>query len=321
MRTFIDLFCGCGGLTEGFKRAGWTPLCGVDVSYRAAQSYLANHGATAEAIIGSISDPLIRKQIVHTYANRVRAVVGGPPCQGYSAANFTKSEDDVRRQLPLVFFEVACDLAPDYIVMEEVPAAKSHAPIWIAALNARGYNARWAVLKAEHYGVPQLRRLMVLVAAKDTLAPPMSLTQLFPPAPTRNVPVAAGEALAGLPRDGRVLTGVMLDKVRERAGMSRDDVRRTGYRPGNAYCVMDMTRPAPTITTFFMHPNAGAFAVRSGEEYQCLTARDGAALQSFGAEYIFCGSKTDVQRQIGNAVPPLLAEAVARSLLTEMSSP
>jgi DNA (cytosine-5)-methyltransferase 1 len=127
MRLFIDLFCGAGGLTEGFKRAGWMPLCGVDVNYSAVQSYLANHGWSAECIIGSIEDPHIREQIVHTYKGRLQAVVGGPPCQGFSDANHNRSEDDERRSLPDRFIELAAELSPEWIVMEEVPAARGHA--------------------------------------------------------------------------------------------------------------------------------------------------------------------------------------------------
>jgi site-specific DNA-cytosine methylase len=88
------MFYGAGRLTEGFKRVGWMPLCEVDVSYTAVQSYLANHGWRAEGIIGSIEDPQIRQQIVHTYTGQVDAVVGCPSCQGFSDANHNRSEDD-----------------------------------------------------------------------------------------------------------------------------------------------------------------------------------------------------------------------------------
>jgi DNA (cytosine-5)-methyltransferase 1 len=113
MWPFIDLFCGAGGLTEGFKRAGLMPLCGVDVSYSAVQSYLANHGWSAEGIIGSIEDQQIRQHIVHTDSGRVDVVVGGPPCQGFSDAIHIKSEDDSQRSLPSRFIDIAAELSPE----------------------------------------------------------------------------------------------------------------------------------------------------------------------------------------------------------------
>lgn len=309
--AFIDLFCGCGGLTEGFKRAGWVPLCGVDNSRAAVQSYLANHGATAEGIIGSITDPAIRQQIMDTYRGRVTAVVGGPPCQGFSVANVKKTEDDDRRLMPLRFIELASELRPECIVMEEVPAAKKHAQEWVEALRERGYAASWAVLKAEEYGVPQKRRRLVIVARLgDT--PPAN----FPPASTHEVPVTAGEALRFRAR-GEEISGVLLRKVLEREGMTRQEVRRLGYRPAYSYCLMDMGQPAPTITTFFTRPNAGQFCVKTEGAYRRLSVDDGLLLQSFGGAYIICGnSKGEMERQVGNSVPPRLAEAVGRGLLS-----
>ena len=117
-------------------------MCGVDVNYSAVQSYLAIHGWSAEGIIGSIEDPHIREQIVHTYKGRLQAVVGGPPCQGFSDANHNKSEDDDRRSWPARFIEIAWELEPEWIVMEEVPAAREHAAGWVAMLRERGYAAK-----------------------------------------------------------------------------------------------------------------------------------------------------------------------------------
>jgi DNA-cytosine methyltransferase len=311
MRPFIDLFCGAGGLTEGFKRAGWMPLCGVDVSYSAVQSYLANHGWSAEGIIGSIEDPQIRQQIVHTYTGRVDAVVGGPPCQGFSDANHNRSEDDSRRSLPSRFIELAADLEPEWIVMEEVPAARGLAARWVAMLRDRGYAAKWAVLSAEKYGVPQRRQRLVMVARKGD-EPPAN----FPPTPTHDVPVSAGEALMSCDAsEGSEITGLILEKVMMRAAMTKEQVKAMGYRPRNAYCVMDMGEPAWTLTSCFTNPSGGRFVVgEGGDRYRCLSIKEGAALQSFGPGYHFCGSKTEAKRMIGNAVPPKLAEAVAGGL-------
>jgi len=113
MRSFIDLLCGAGGLTKVLKRASWVPLCEVDVNYSAVQSYLANHGWSADGIIGSIEDPHIKEQVLHTYKERLQAVVGGPPCQGFSDANHTRSEDDERRSLPARSIELAAELEPE----------------------------------------------------------------------------------------------------------------------------------------------------------------------------------------------------------------
>ena len=81
MRVFIDLFCGAGGLTKGFKRTGWPPLCGVDHDNNSAMSYLANHGDTTKCVVGSIEDDQIKDKLLESYGGRLTAVVGGPPCQ------------------------------------------------------------------------------------------------------------------------------------------------------------------------------------------------------------------------------------------------
>jgi DNA (cytosine-5)-methyltransferase 1 len=240
----------------------------------------------------------------------VDAVVGGPPCQGFSDANHNRSEDDSRRSLPSRFIELAADLEPEWIVMEEVPAARGLAARWVAMLRDRGYAAKWAVLSAEKYGVPQRRQRLVMVARKGD-EPPAN----FPPTPTHDVPVSAGEALMSCDAsEGSEITGLILEKVMMRAAMTKEQVKAMGYRPRNAYCVMDMGEPAWTLTSCFTNPSGGRFVVGEANIYRCLSIREGAALQSFGPNYHFCGSSTEVKRMVGNAVPPKLAEAVARGL-------
>ena len=103
----------------------------------------------------------------------------------------------------------------------------------------------------------------------------------------------------------------MLEKVRMRAGMTKEQVGAMGYRPRNAYCVMNMAEPAWTLTSYFTNPSGGRYVVgEGGDHYRCLSIKEGAALQSFDAAYHFCGSQTEVKKMVGNAVPPKLAEAV-----------
>jgi site-specific DNA-cytosine methylase len=125
-----------------------------------------------------------------------------------------------------------------------------------------------------------------------------------------------GEALRGCDASkGRTITGAMLEKVRLRAIILKKHVGAMGYRPRNAYCVMDMSDPAWPSTSCFTNPSGGRFVVgEGGDYYRCLSIREGAALQSFGPAYHFCGSSTEVKMMVGNAVPPKLAEAVARGL-------
>ena len=118
----------------------------------------------------------------------------------------------------------------------------------MALLRDRGYAAKWDVLSAEKYGASQWRQRLVMIARKGT----HFFTLVFPLTPTHDVPVSAGEALRGCDAsEGRVITGQMLEKVRMRAGMTKEQFGAMNYRPRNAYCVMDMREPAWTLTSCF----------------------------------------------------------------------
>ncbi len=163
--------------------------------------------------------------------------------------------------------------------------------------------------------MPQRRHRLVMVARKGEEPPPS-----FPPAPTHAIHVSAGgEALRGC-EEGRVITGTILEKVRMRAGMTREQVGAMGYRPRNAYCVMDMSEPAWTLTSSFTNASGGRYVVEgeSGDCYICLSIKEGAALQSFNGAYNFRGTKSAARMMVANAVPPRLAEAVAGGLTPPM---
>jgi site-specific DNA-cytosine methylase len=129
----------------------------------------------------------------------------------------------------------------------------------VTMLRDRGYAEKWVVLSAEKYGVPQRRQRLVMVARKGDELP------VFPPVPTHDVPASAGEALRGCDaNESRVITGAMLEKVRMRAGMTKEQVGAMGYRPRNAYCVMNMSEPAWTSTSCFTYPSGGRFVVGEG---------------------------------------------------------
>jgi site-specific DNA-cytosine methylase len=164
-------------------------------------------------------------------------------------------------------------------------------------------------------GCPNGAKGRVLVAHKGE-KPPAN----FPSAPTHAIPVSAGESLRGCDgREGRAISGAMLEKVRMRVAMTREQVGAMGCRPRNDYCVMDLTELAWTLTSCFTNPSGGRYIVKGESEggYRCLSINEGdrAALQSFYVGYHFCGTKMEAKRMVGNAVPPKLAEAITWGLI------
>ena len=129
----LDLFCGMGGLSAGFREAGYAPLAGVDSDARLAEAYGKNFPG-AEVFVGDVTDRRLRDTLVERYGvggsmlgqgegqgerRRLAAVVGGPPCVGLSAANRNRSVDNPVNRLPFEFVELAAALGPDAIVMEQ----------------------------------------------------------------------------------------------------------------------------------------------------------------------------------------------------------
>lgn len=331
MRT-IDLFAGAGGLSLGFELAGrgFYPEYAVESDEAAARTFKENFGCP-------VSDEDIRKP--HVYPN-ADIVIGGPPCQGFSPLG--RDRDDESRaelnQLWEEFFGVVKTVGPQAFVIENVPQFRSSEQfdrllrrMRLSSI-MRDYQFEHGILNAADYGVPQARRRFFFVAVKGTT--PLA----WPPPPTNGseteVPhKTVRDAIGDLPPEPtdsdmhwkRNPWPISLERYRAiPPGGNRFDLaenrpdllppcwrkKKTGTTDVMGRLWWD--RPSCTIRTEFYKPEKGRYL--HPVEHRAITFREAARLQSFPDDFRFVGSKPQIAKQIGNAVPPLLGSAIANYL-------
>lgn len=332
--TFIDLFSGCGGLSHGLEMAGHRCLLGVDANKEAISSFAANHHEAA-VYLGDIKLLKEKKLKELLRGQKVDMVVGGPPCQGFSTVGRGEANDD-RNQLFKEFVRIVKVTQPKVILFENVTGlvAKKNQHILkqiFTYFEKLGYNMDARVLSAEEFGVPEKRRRTIIMGVKDGEC-------IFPMAThgtrAKSKAVTVKEAFKNLKaKDGKVynhnvkMAEVKKTEDRERLklippgrgiryqedekeflpkklwfGVDWKTLRENRFRQTRLQR-LPLNEPSPTILTArtsYYHP----------VEPRYLTPREAAACQSFPNDFIFHGSQTAVFRQIGNAVPPLLARAL-----------
>ncbi len=342
----IDLFCGCGGMTLGFAGNAFCnafeSVFALDNDPAAIQSHRANFGP--HAVCGDI-EACARGE--DGGVPKAHVVIGGPPCQGFSLLN-KQRKGDARRALWRPYLDIVARSEASAFVIENVPGLLKSAEC--AAVRARadelGFETRAAVLNAADYGTPQTRkRAFILGWKKGPGAAPV-----FPPAreyaaPGDDAPLpgrrTVRQAVGDLPppqgRDireapppldlhfGRNPTAKSLERYKAvPPGGNRFDLQRN--RPDiTPACWIRKTsggtdlfgrlwwdRPSVTIRTEFFKPEKGRYL--HPEQHRPITHREAARLMGFPDDFQFRGSKTETARQIGNAVPPHLAAAVAREV-------
>ncbi len=354
----IDLFCGAGGLTEGFVHiaGGFTSVWANDFNEAATNTFNANFGE--HCVYGDIVDILADPK---TTIPRADVVIGGPPCQGFSLLNKNRA-NDLRKHLWQPYMEVVERSGADVFVMENVPQIIGSPEYDAIAAHAEQHGFRIAkkVLHAADFGVPQLRKRAFIIGSR--FADP---ARVFPPQRThiplieslkRNgngfLPLDFGDdelptwrtvkdAIGDLsePKGTEVRadeepplnlqfgrTPTLLSQKRYRAipeqGMNRFDLQRLAPELTPA-CWIRKTkggtdlfgrlwwdRPSFTIRTEFFKPEKGRYL--HPEQDRPITHREAARLQTFPDTFVFTGSKIEIAKQIGNAVPPRLAAQVAR---------
>lgn len=170
--TAIDLFCGAGGLSEGFRQAGFRVLAGQDIDETAGATFsYTHHGAK---FIGGPIQRIQAHDILRTTGlkrGEVDAIIGGPPCQGYSVYNHQRGESDPRAGLFREYLRIVNGLRPRWLVMENVTGITSIAggrivDEIVSGLQSLGYRVDFRVLKAEQFGVPQERRRIFFIATR-----------------------------------------------------------------------------------------------------------------------------------------------------------
>lgn len=345
----IDLFAGVGGLSLGFEKKGFDVVLANEYDASIAASYIANHKNT-KMIVGDITS-LDLEDTFGKLAGTIDVVIGGPPCQGFSQKGQRKTIHDERNFLFKYYVSVVELVNPKYFVMENVPnlltAEGGYFRHEIEELfNKLGYSLEYGVLNASDYGVPQNRRRAIIIGKLDGDAPKL-------PVPKRNK-VTIWDAISDLAYlesgEGSEEQEYKYPADSDYEKMLRKDssklfnhiatkhsplaLERLALIPPNAgrevlpkehltksiysgtWTRMKKDEISVTITTRFDTPSSGKFTHPFLN--RAITVREAARIQSFPDDFHFVGNKGSQMKQVGNAVPPLLAAAIAEVIMNDI---
>lgn len=345
----IDLFAGVGGLSLGFEKTGFDVVLANEYDESIAASYKENHKKT-EMIVGDITS-LDLKQIFGKYVGKIDVIVGGPPCQGFSQKGQRKTIHDKRNFLFKYYVKVVDLVKPKYFVMENVPnllsAENGYFKKEIEELfNSMGYSLKSGVLNASDYGVPQNRRRAVIIGKKDGEAPNLPISQnrvvtiwdaisdlaylnsgegkeeqeyRFEPQSDYQVALRGKNTVLynHVATNHSKIALERLSMIPENAGrevLPREHLTKSIY--SGTWTRMRKDEISVTITTRFDTPSSGKFTHPFLD--RAITVREAARIQSFPDDFRFVGNKGSQMKQVGNAVPPLLAAAIAKEILKDI---
>lgn len=337
----IDLFAGVGGLSYGFKMEDFEIVFAVEHDKDIANTYKLNHQDTD--IYADDIEKLNIKELSSNYKN-IDVIIGGPPCQGFSQKGKRLSINDERNFMFKYFIDFVKYFKPKYFLLENVPnITTTHNGFFkdeiIIAFNQLGYSVDVDILLASDFGVPQNRKRAFFLGK-------LGNEKIYLPK-TNNKKTTVGQAIYDLPiiKSGEGEKFYSYDKkpTNQYQELMRQNSKGIFNHQATKHSDLALKRLslipkgkgkemlpkelltksiysgtwsrlledgfAPTITTRFDTPSSGMFTHPYLD--RCLTVREGARLQSFPDSFIFYGSKSSQLKQVGNAVPPLLAREIA----------
>jgi len=345
----IDLFSGAGGFSLGLSNAGFQVIGAFDNWGVAARTHAANFGHPVHVCDLSQTSGSELLDMIGVPSDSVDLVVGGPPCQGFSVQRIG-SDHDARNNLVQEYGRLISEIGPRLFLMENVPGllgkrGKKLVEDFVTLLAEAGYETTWTIINAADYGVAQLRKRVVFAGWKIG----MPSFEFPPPSFNSTSFRTVADALNGLPSPPIDLSPHPDDPLHRRTKLSSlnqrrieiippgggmqdlpDDLKVDCHKVGAAkighryvYGRLALDKPSATITARFDSFTRGKFGHPA--EARNITLREGARLQSFPDNFRFLGTQEEIAAQIGNAVPPLVAEAFARAaiecLCTKLQSP
>ncbi len=331
MKEFIDLFCGAGGLSLGLEAAGLTCVAAVEMNRDACETFALRH------IHAAIHDVPIQAVDFKRYRG-IPLLVGGPPCQPFSAGGKGLASEDTRDMIPQ-FVRAVKEAQPEVFLMENVPglAGPTHREYLehsLEKLTKLGYKLCVELVNAAEYGVPQKRRRLIVVGVRNG-KPDFSF-----PAPThgpkgKKAFVAAGTVLSKVdsiesvndskvvfakrpdlrpsPYDGHLFNGG--GRAIDLSAPSHTILASAG---GNKTHFLDLQSEVPEYHKHLMSGGKPRIGYLSGGRR--LSVEESAALQTFPKGMRFTGSRSSQYAQVGNAVPPGLSKVLGKALLQTLTS-
>ena len=346
--TCVDVFCGAGGLSLGLGSAGLDVILGLDIDPVCIKTLDSNprfvkHPVLQADVRSMLAGRLL--EIVGLQAGELDLLAGGPPCQGFSVQRTVGSDADDRNRLVNDYGNLVLETKPRFFLMENVVGlggkrGRMVLEQFCQRMSRANYAIHHRTINACDFGVPQRRRRVFVVGERLNTGP---LTFRWPseelhPAPTvrdaighlppppddgsdhPNFPGHRADRLSAKNkqrllalRQGEGRTHLPLELLADCHRMSADVI---GHR--NVYGRMAWEDVAPTITARFDSFTRGKFG--HPQQTRTISLYEGALLQTFPAEYRFAGTKVEVARQIGNAVPPRLARVLGRAILAALDA-
>lgn len=389
--NFIDLFAGCGGLSEGFYKEGYKALLHLEIDPAACKTLrtrMKHYKYTEEEIDKAVlCDDITREGIIEEIESRltdkVDIIIGGPPCQAFStqgrAQDPNSMRDDPRNFLFENYLQILNYFKPKFFIFENVRGMLTAKPTGIKIFDiiisemSKTYkvcnNPKTILLNAADYGVPQIRQRVILIGVrKDLDIEPEEIyarinkTHSDNPADGLSPYVTVRQAISDLPHiqageGSDIWTFAEYTHINMNEYISRLRDRQFGFiynhkarihnendreryrilsahgnwqlkdlqnvRPdlinhdpkhfGNRYTVQEWDKPAKTICAH-LYKDGNLFIHPDPEQARTFTVREAARVQSFPDDFFFEGSRTEQFKQVGNAVPPLMAQSFAHTL-------
>ena len=340
----IDLFCGIGGLSNGFVSEGFNVISGFDNDESCKYAFEANNNSTfitqdIKELKGTVLNEL--------YKNSFKILVGCAPCQPFSSYSFKHKETDENKWgLLYSFTRLIAEAKPTIVSMENVPQLLhfKKAPVFDDFCNKLiklGYFVSYQEVYCPDYGIPQRRKRLVLLASK------LGEIQLIPATHKPENYITVRQTIEGLPKlkagqtdkndmlhKARSLTPINLERIKatKEGGGWKDwpyhlrlkcHKKKSGKSYGSVYGRMQWDDVAPTMTTHCTGLGNGRFG--HPEQNRAITLREASLFQTFPSDYKFFEkdvnySQSLISRHIGNAVPPQLGKIIAKSIKHHLSN-